>query len=74
MIITKHGKKRIKERVGLPKRAHNRHLEAVIRQGKLYSRKGWSEFKVIYHGFIYIFALSSDLRLKLVTTYNYNQE
>jgi len=72
MIITKHGKKRVKERLGLPKRAHNRHLETVVRQGKLYSRKGWREFKVIYHGFIYIFALSRNLKPILVTTYKIN--
>lgn len=33
MIITKHGNKRIKERVGLPKRAHSRHIRKVLEKG-----------------------------------------
>jgi hypothetical protein len=68
MTITKHGKKRMKERLGLHKRAQNRHLEAVIRQGILYSREGWSKFKVVYHGFLYVFALDAGLKPVLVTT------
>ncbi len=69
MIITKHGYKRIKERVGLPKRAHIRHIKTVLRNGFLTSRKGLEEFKVIYHGFLYIFKLDSKLQPIFVTTF-----
>ncbi|MEA2092275.1 MAG: hypothetical protein U9O83_07920, partial [Campylobacterota bacterium] len=68
MIITKHGKKRIKERVGLPKRAHIRHVSMVLKKGILYSRQDFEKFKVIYQGFIYIFALDRHLQPLLVTT------
>ena len=69
MILTKHGKQRIKERTGLPKRAHFRHVKKVLRQGFLHSRNGIKEFKMTYHGFLYIFALDSSLEPILVTAY-----
>ncbi|MFK5975745.1 MAG: hypothetical protein QM493_04490 [Sulfurovum sp.] len=69
MLITKHGYKRIKERVGLPKRAHFRHIKSVLHKGELYSREGFTKFEMIYHGFLYIFALSVQLEPILVTTY-----
>lgn len=75
MIITKHGYKRIKERVGLPKRAHLRHVKSVLKNGLLSSRKGYEEFKITYQGFLYIFTLTPTFEPVLVTTYsvsNYN--
>jgi len=69
MILTKHGKRRIKERVGLPKRAHKRHMDKVIQKGKLFSRVGWQKFKLTYQGFLYVFAISENLQPILVTTY-----
>ena len=69
MIITKHGYKRIKERVGLPKRAQTRHIKAVLKRGMVVSRQGFEKFEVIYHGFLYIFALTPVLEPILVTTY-----
>lgn len=33
MKVTKHGKKRLKERVGLPAKAHERHMEIVYYLG-----------------------------------------
>jgi hypothetical protein len=69
MIITKHGYRRIKERVGLPKRAHLRHIKSVLTNGSLSSYKKYDEFKMIYHGFLYIFKLTSHLEPVLVTTY-----
>lgn len=69
MRITKHGKKRIKERVGLPKRAHTRHIESVLHKGKLISRIGFEKFQMAYHGFFYIFALSPTFEPVLVTTF-----
>ena len=69
MIMTKHGKKRIKERVGLPKRAHLRHVKRVLQKGKLYSRTGCEQFKVRYQDFLYIFGLTKSLEPILITTY-----
>ena len=69
MIITKHGYKRIKERVGLPKRAQMRHIQAVLNRGMIVSRQGFEKFEVMYHGFLYIFALTPVLEPILVTTY-----
>ncbi len=69
MIITKHGHKRIKERLGLPKRAQTRHINVVLKKGLLASRKGFEGFKIIYHGFLYIFSLTSKFEPILVTTY-----
>ena len=69
MIITKHGHKRIKERLGLPKRAQSRHINVVLKNGMLASRKGFEGFKIIYHGFLYIFSLTNKLEPILVTTY-----
>ena len=71
MVITKHGKKRIKERLGLPKRAQTRHIQHVLKKGMVASRKGFEQFEVIYHGFLYIFALTPKLEPVLVTTYSY---
>ena len=69
MIITKHGYKRIKERLGLPKRAQYRHINVVLKNGLLASHKGFEGFKIIYHGFLYIFSLTHKLEPILVTTY-----
>ncbi len=69
MIITKHGNHRIKERIGLPKRAHARHVKKVLAAGMLLTRKGYEEFRVMYQGFLYIFKLTSTLEPVLVTTY-----
>jgi hypothetical protein len=38
MIITKHGYKRIKERLGLPRRAHLRHIKSVLNKGQINDR------------------------------------
>jgi hypothetical protein len=72
MVITKHGHKRIKERLGLPKRAQSRHISIVWDKGILLSRKGLKEFKVIYHGFLYIFSLTNRFEPILITTYQNN--
>ncbi len=68
-IITKHGKRRLKERLGLAKRSHLRHIASVLKKGELLSREGVRQFKVLYHNFIYIFALTDRLSPILVTTY-----
>ena len=70
MILTKHGRHRIKERIGLPKRAHFRHVEKVLTQGLLHSRVGVEQFKMIYQDFLYIFSLDKSLQPIFVTTYS----
>jgi len=70
MIITKHGHKRIKERLGLPKRAQLRHIKSVLKKGVLKSRIGVEKFEVVYHGFLYVFALTLKLEPILVTTFS----
>jgi len=72
MIITKHGHKRIKERLGLPKRAQERHIKTVLKKGMVASRDGFEMFNVAYHGFLYIFSLTPKLEPVLVTTYAQN--
>ena len=69
MIITKHGNQRIKERLGLPKRARVRHITNVLKEGVMASRTGLKGFNIVYHGFLYIFALSAVLEPILITTY-----
>jgi len=69
MILTKHGKQRIKERLGLPKRAHKRHIKTVLTEGILYSKEGWKKFQMIYQGFLYVFAMGQELNPILITTY-----
>ena len=69
MILTKHGKQRIKERLGLPKRAHQRHIEKVLRKGMLLSREGWKKFQMNYQGFLYVFIIGQELNPILLTAY-----
>lgn len=69
MIITKHGYKRIKERLGLPKRAQARHIKSVLNKGLLKSRIGLEKFEMVYNGVLYIFALSPQLEPILVTAF-----
>ena len=69
MKISKHGSQRIKERVGLPKRAHLRHVQKVLEYGELVTKKTSDGFKVVYNEFLYIFATSTNQEPLLVTTY-----
>ena len=69
IVITNHAKLRIKERLGLPKRAQLRHLENVIKKGSLLSRVSQKEFNLLYQGFRYVFTLNQKLRPILITTY-----
>jgi hypothetical protein len=73
MTITKHAKKRIKERIGLPKRAHARHILNVLEQGALLSRKGFYQFVITHNHFLYIFGLNQSLRPILITTYRVSE-
>ena len=69
MKVSRHGSKRIKERVGLPKRAHLRHTQSVLKHGDVVTKKTSEGFKMIYHGFLYIFATNKTNEPILVTTY-----
>jgi hypothetical protein len=72
MKISKHGTKRIKERVGLPKRAHLRHVQTVLQCGELVTNKTVEGFKMMYNGFLYIFANLQNNEPILVTAYDPN--
>lgn len=72
MKISKHASKRIKERVGLPKRAHLRHVQAVLQYGELVTTKTVDGFKLMHHGLLYIFANLKNEEPILVTAYTPN--
>lgn len=69
MILTKHGKKRIKERLGLPKRAHIKHIKKVLEDGLLYAVRGLEGFQINHNGFLYIFAFTKRLEPIFITTF-----
>ena len=69
-IITKHAKKRIKERLGLSKRSHLRHIMKVLKEGIfLYRNKKNNTFFMQYHHSEYIFTLTYQLKPILITMY-----
>lgn len=72
MKVSRHGSKRIKERVGLPKRAHIRHVQTVLQCGELVTNKTVDGFKMMHNGFLYIFAHLKNNEPILVTTYEPN--
>ena len=74
MIVSRHGSKRIKERVGLPKRAHLRHIQSVLKFGEKATEITKDGFKMTYHGFLYIFAIAKSEEPILVTTYEEPRE
>ena len=69
MKVSKHAKKRLKERTGLPKRAHLRHVKSVLQYGKLMTNSTADKLKMTYNSFLYIFARLKDNQLILVTAY-----
>ncbi|NBK99281.1 MAG: hypothetical protein EOM50_14930 [Erysipelotrichia bacterium] len=74
MKISKHASKRIKERVGLPKRAHLRHIQTVLEYGELVTNKTIDGFKMMHNGFLYIFAHLQNQEPILITTYEPNND
>lgn len=74
MKISRHGSKRIKERIGLPKRAHLRHIQTVLECGEVVTKKTAEGFKMIHNGFLYIFANLQNDEPILVTTFEPNSE
>jgi len=73
-IITKHAKKRLKQRVGLSKRAHLRHTQYVLQQGKyLFRNLSDKKFYISMNEKEYIFSWTSKLQPILITVrYDYN--
>lgn len=72
MMITKHAMKRMKQRIGLPKRAFSKHLESVVRQGTWDLLEDNQTFKIIYKDFLYLVDFSRNLDPILITTYRVN--
>ncbi len=72
MKISRHGSKRIKERIGLPKRAHLRHVQTVLQYGEVVTNKTVNGFKMMHNGFLYIFATLKNNEPILITTYEPN--
>jgi len=72
-IITKHAKKRLKQRVGLAKRAHVRHVQHVLQKGKyLFRNLADNIFYMRMYGRNYIFSWTSKLEPILISvTYDY---
>ncbi len=46
-----------------------KHGKKRINKGKFYSAERWKIFKIVHHGFFYIFALDKKIEPRLVTTY-----
>jgi len=69
-IITKHAKKRLKERMGLAKRAHTRHIQHVLKEGKyLYRNKKSNIFYMLHNYKEYVFGLTNHYHPILITLY-----
>ena len=73
MILTKHGRQRIKERLGLPKRAHIKHIKRVLDEGVVFINRGYEELKVVYNGFLYVFSFTDKLEPIFVTAFRENE-
>lgn len=67
--ITKHAKKRIKERLGIPKRGFQRLIKSVITLGTFLdiSKIEKNVFYVFHNKYRYIFAKDERLNLQLIT-------
>jgi len=69
-IITKHAKKRLKQRAGLAKRAHKRHIIQVLAEGDfLYRNKTKNIFHMRFCAKEYVFGLTKQFRPVLITLY-----
>ncbi|QOR61226.1 hypothetical protein ACM66Z_07135 [Sulfurovum sp. ST-21] len=69
-IITKHAKRRLKQRAGLAKRAHEKHIYKVLKEGMfLYRNRENNVFYMRYHTKEYVFGLTKQLEPILITLY-----
>ena len=72
-IISKHGKKRLKERLGLGRKAQYRHLRYVIQRGhQIYKDMDSNQIHIEYDYRRYIFAIKNNLRVLLITVFPRN--
>ena len=70
MTITKHGYKRLKVRLGIPKRASLRHIEKAWRNGFVIPRESKDNtIRVLYNNFNYIFRKDPQKDAVFITTY-----
>ncbi len=70
VIITKHGKKRLKQRSGLSKRAHLRHIEMVLKSGAYeYRDRSRNVFYMLHNSMEYVFGLTGGLRPVFITVF-----
>ena len=70
VIITKHGKKRLKQREGLPKRVHLRHIHKVLMNGVYeYRDKQKNIFYIVHNSMQYVFGLTDRLRPVFITVF-----
>jgi hypothetical protein len=69
-ITSKHARRRLSKRLGLKVKAHNRHLEIVLKNGTyIKSSKEPNIFYVIYDSRRYIFNLLDHVRALLITVF-----
>lgn len=69
-IITKHGKKRLKRRLGLSKRAQQRHVLHVLKKGSyMYRDKQKNVFFMTWNTKEYVFGLTHTYIPILITVY-----
>ncbi len=67
-IITKHGKKRLKQRNGLSKRAHLRHIQTVLTKGVYeYRDRSRNIFYMLHNSMQYVFGLTDRLAPIFIT-------
>jgi len=70
-IITKHGKKRLKQREGLCKRAQLRHIQKVLSSGVYeYRNKNKNIFYMVHNSMQYVFGLTSKLTPVFITVFS----
>lgn len=69
-IITKHGKKRLKQREGLSKRAQLRHIHKVLKNGVYeYRNKKKNIFYMVHNSMRYVFGLTNSFTPVFITVF-----
>jgi|GEM_PF-3309582 len=73
LLVSKHGKTRLKERLGLAKRAIDRHLKKVVLKGETFFKASNKKniFYIKYYKALYIFA-RENMNIILVTVLSEN--
>lgn len=65
--LTKHGKKRLRERVGIKIRATKRHMKSVLLFGEVLINTIENSIYVYYNSFRYVFKRDNFFNLILIT-------